>query len=134
MAQHTPTPTLIRDENELLAHWTALKPGVSFDQRTLMVCFLTADGIPIPTVVPIEGIPVSPDPVFTSNLSMIVTQAVGGTDLSAILLLSRPGLGSIGKTDRSWAEALRQGIPPDRNPWPLCLLTQERPASVIREA
>lgn len=124
----------IRNESELLRHWNGIEPGIDFDRRTLWICFLDRNDELIPTIVPIDGVPVDPQEQFVGNLTLLIAGAVGRHEVgSAVLLLTRPGLGLIGKSDRRWAATVRAHFVPMYSPWPLALLTRDRPAAMISE-
>lgn len=72
--------------------------------RTLWLLFLTSDDVPLPVVVPIDGVPAWPDPEFVGNMCFVIAdvlvhQAPGGT---AIVVLTRPGSEAVNDSDRYW--------------------------------
>jgi hypothetical protein len=72
--------------------------------RSLWLLFLSSDGVSLPVVVPIDGVPKRPDPQFVGNLCFVIAdvlahQAPGGT---AVVVLTRPGSETVDDTDRYW--------------------------------
>jgi hypothetical protein len=72
--------------------------------RTLWLLFLTSDGVLLPVVVPIDGVPEWPDGQFVGNMCFVIAdvlahQAPGGT---AVVVLTRPGSETVDDSDRCW--------------------------------
>ncbi|HUC22324.1 MAG TPA: hypothetical protein VMA73_06420 [Streptosporangiaceae bacterium] len=72
--------------------------------RTLWLLFLSSDGVLLPVVVPIDGVPERPDPQFVGNMCFVIAdvlahQAPGG---SAVVVLARPGSETADDTDGDW--------------------------------
>jgi hypothetical protein len=72
--------------------------------RTLWLMFVSSDGVLLPVVIPIDGVPERPDPQFVGNMCFVIAevlahQAPGGT---AVVVLSRPGSDTVDDTDRCW--------------------------------
>jgi lysophospholipase L1-like esterase len=77
--------------------------------RTLWLLFLSSNGVTLPVVVPIDGVPERPDPQFVGNMCFVIAdvlarQAPGGT---AVVVLTRPGSESVDDTDRYWFRTIR---------------------------
>jgi hypothetical protein len=77
--------------------------------RTLWLLFLSSDGVLLPVVVPIDGVPERPDPQLVGNMCFVIAdvlarQAPGGT---AVVVLTRPGSESVDDTDRYWFRTIR---------------------------
>ncbi len=81
--------------------------------RTAWVLLLDADDRPMPTVIPVEGVPVDPDPDHVARFAEAVgavLQAVGGS--RAIIAWERDGGGAVRMQEADWAGALAAtGLP-----------------------
>jgi len=72
--------------------------------RTLWLLFVSSDGVPLPVVIPIDGVPERPDPQSVGNICFVIADvlahhAPGGT---AVVVLTRPGSETVDDTDRYW--------------------------------
>jgi hypothetical protein len=72
--------------------------------RSLWLLFLASDGVLLPVVVPIDGVPERPDPESVGDVCFVLAdvlahQAPGGT---AVVVLTRPGSETADDTDRYW--------------------------------
>lgn len=72
--------------------------------RSLWLLFVSSDGVQLPAVVPIDGVPEQPEPQLVGNVCFVIAdvlahQAPGG---SAIVVLTRPGSETVDDTDRYW--------------------------------
>ena len=77
--------------------------------RSLWLIFLTADGIQLPVVVPVDDMPISPDPDTTGNICHMITHvlrdaAPGG---SVVITLVRENGLSVTGPDQQWLMALK---------------------------
>jgi hypothetical protein len=77
--------------------------------RSLWLLFLSSDGVLLPVVVPIDGVPERPDPQLVGNMCFVIAdvlahQAQGGT---AVVVLTRPGSETPEDTDRYWFRTIR---------------------------
>jgi hypothetical protein len=77
--------------------------------RSLWLFFLTADGVQLPVVVPIDEVPVSPDPDLVGSLCDLIAHvlcdsAPGG---SAVITLVRDNGLSVTGSDQQWFVALK---------------------------
>jgi hypothetical protein len=99
-------------------------------QRTLWLFFMSPEGVQLPVVVPIDGLPPRPDPRYASNLCWIITNVVDNAapGSSAVITLSRPGEPELGCDDRSWFRTLRQAAQ-DRGA-PIRMMCLATPAGV----
>jgi hypothetical protein len=91
-------------DQDVLRHIDWLVDQHSRRNRTLWLLFLTSDGVPLPVVVPIDGVPEWPDPQFVGNMCFVIAdvlahQAPGGT---AVVVLTRPGSETVDDSDRYW--------------------------------
>jgi hypothetical protein len=72
--------------------------------RSLWLLFVASDGVLLPVVIPIDGVPERPGPQFVGNMCFVIAdvlahQAPGGT---AVVVLTRPGSETVDDTDRYW--------------------------------
>lgn len=93
----------IRNEHDVLAYWRALMGELGFSERVLWLLFVRGDGMAEPHLTQVAELPEYPD----SDLSglMHVCREVSsqiGDDTSVAMLLSRPGSGGLGASDRAW--------------------------------
>ncbi len=113
----TTTPPLadvpIRSADDLTRRWTALLNPPVFGARSLWLCWLTSDGRMLPVVVPVDDLPLVPEPAMVMGLRQvhdsIVEEQLGG-DGHLALALCRPGEPRITEDDDEWAEALRSAL------------------------
>jgi hypothetical protein len=99
--------SLVTDE-EILARVGVILGADARQLRSLVVQFLDADDRELPVVVPVDGIPLQPDPPTVTNLCWIITQVLGehAPGGSAVLTLTRPGSAEIDTGDRRWYNAI----------------------------
>lgn len=96
--------------------------------RSLWLLFLTADGLQLPVVVPIDDIPLSPDPDSADNICHVIAHvlsdaAPGGS--AVITLVRESGLG-VTDPDEEWLMALKTAAEKaDLHLRMLCLATRE---------
>lgn len=100
----------VRTDADVLARVGAVISEEARRQRTLWLFFLNADGFQSDVVVPIDGIPESPEPEDAGSVCYIISEALAGTaDGSAIITLGRPGPAEPGDGDLAWLRALQRG-------------------------
>lgn len=95
-----------------LRRWARfISGGLNPLRRTLWVMFLDRDDKPVPTVLPIDGIPDLPDEEasrMAHNLSKIgQDMAPGG---AVVLMLERPGVMRRAAADDAWHSMLRREL------------------------
>ena len=113
----TTTPPLanvpIRSADDLTRRWTALLNPPVFGARTLWLSWLATDGRMLPVVVPVDDLPLVPEPALVMGLCQvhdsILEEQLGG-DGHLALALCRPGEPEITEDDDEWAEALRSAL------------------------
>jgi hypothetical protein len=113
----TTTPPLadvpIRSADDLTRRWTTLLDPPVFGMRSLWLCWLTTDGRMLPVVVPVDDLPLVPEPAMVMGLRQvhdsILEEQLGG-DGHLALALCRPGDPEITEDDDEWAEALRSAL------------------------
>ena len=113
----TTTPPLanvpIRSADDLTRRWTALLSPPVFGMRSLWLSWVGTDGRMLPVVVPVDDLPVRPEPALVMGLRQvhdsILEEQLGG-DGHLALALCRPGEPAITEDDDEWAEALRSAL------------------------
>ena len=98
----------IRSAEELTSRWAALLEPPIFGARSLWLTWLD-DGLMLPVVVPIDDIPLVPDPRMLSGLVTVhegVLDAHIAGEAHLAMALCRPGAPKITSDDDEWAEAL----------------------------
>jgi hypothetical protein len=113
----TTTPPLanvpIRSADDLTDRWTMLLNPPVFGARSLWLSWLGTDGCMLPVVVPVDDLPLVPDPALVMGLRQvhdsILEEQLGG-DGHLALALCRPGEPAITEDDDEWAEALRSAL------------------------
>jgi hypothetical protein len=81
-------------------------------RRQLWVMLLDADGWQLPTLIPVDGLPLLPENETITRLVAAIngalsTEAPGG---SVILTLERPGPAALTAPDQSWGTCLRSSF------------------------
>lgn len=118
--------TPVRTDADVLARVATVIDEQARALRALWLFFLDREGLQNEVVVPIDCIPVQPDPGLAGSVCYVVTQLLNGAEPegTAIITLSRPGVNDLGDTDRRWLRALQQGAATHRSPIRmLCLAT-----------
>jgi hypothetical protein len=113
----TTTPPLadvpIRSADDLTRRWTALLNPPVFGARSLWLSWLGTDGRMLPVVVPVDDLPLVPEPALVMGLRQvhdsILEEQLGG-DGHLALALCRPGEPEIRGDDEAWVAALRSAL------------------------
>lgn len=126
MTLKPPQETTIRTNAELTQLWHDMIGVDGFGLRSLWHIFIEPSGQLRPVVLPIDDIPLEPDPKLVSNLAYVLGEVVVETPSTIAVLLSRPGPGQMSDSDRQWARAIRHGYGPELSPWPIHLATHGR--------
>ena len=107
----------IRSAEELTRRWADMLEPTMFTARSLWLTWIDHDGLMLPVVLPIDDIPLVPDPEMMEGLRRVhvgVAQShlpLGGR---LAMALCRPGWPEVTENDEAWAEALRvafDGVP-----------------------
>jgi hypothetical protein len=107
----------IRSDDDLTARWTALLDPPVFGARSLWLAWIEADGLMLPIIVPVDEIPLVPDPEMLEGLRRVhigVAQSHLPSGGRLAMALCRPGRPEVTEDDEDWAEALRvafDGVP-----------------------
>lgn len=99
---------------ELTARWSdlLLNPP-TFSIRSLWLAWLAPDGLMVPVLLPIDGLPGDPHPraidgMLAMHEAVVEAHALGRVHLATAL--SRPGGPAVTGSDVAWSEALRTGL------------------------
>jgi hypothetical protein len=78
--------------------------------RTLLLMFLSGEGLQLPAVVAIEDTPEWPDAELAVSLCQVIASVLADAapDGSVVLTLSRPGPRTADDADRAWFHAIRR--------------------------
>jgi hypothetical protein len=112
----TPLPEIpVRSADELTQRWVTMLAPPVFAARSLWLSWFDTAGVMTPVVVPIDELPLLPDPVVLSGvlrLNDTVVERTGCVDGHLAMALCRPGTHLITAEDDEWAEALRDHLDP----------------------
>ena len=111
MADSTPgfdPATPLNTDQDVLRRVDCIVGQDSRDRRSLWVLFLSGEGVQLPVVVPIDGVPARPDTQTAGDLCGIIADALDAAAPvgSAVITLTRPGCEAVRDTDRYWFHAL----------------------------
>ncbi len=126
MTNPRPITMTLTSEADVHAMWMKIMAEEDFQQRSLWLVFLDGNGVTLPLLVPVDGLPNFPDRRLMRNLGSIVRQVVGDSTpaASVVMLLSRPGAETMTSTDRRWATAILRAVDPHLMRWPVHLATR----------
>lgn len=103
----------IRSADELTGRWMTLLDPPVFGARSLWLSWFGSDGRMLPVVVPVDDIPLVPEPASLMGLrhihDLILMEQLGGAGHLA-LALCRPGGAAIRGDDELWADALHSTL------------------------
>ena len=95
----------IRTQSDLEALWRGLMGELGFSRTSLWLMMLEADGTPVPTLLPIDGIPTRPTDAVEGLTGLLLGLVPPGG--SVAFLLTRPGVdGPLTPSERAWTRAL----------------------------
>ena len=100
----------VRTDEDVLRRIDLLVDQNARQLRSIWLLFLSASGIQLPVVVPIDSVPEYPDLTTARSLCWVIAEALrehvpGG---HAIVVLTRPGAGAAGHADLDWAATLHR--------------------------
>jgi hypothetical protein len=95
-------------DQQVLRRLAGLLDGEARRTRGVWLLFLSAHGVQLPAVVPIDDAPERPDPLLVGNLCEVIAQVLeqAEPDGSAVVTLTRPGSETVQDSDRYWFRAL----------------------------
>ena len=98
-----------------------------FSTRSVWLVFFDDEFRMQPVIVPIDDLPLEPDPQLLENLGGVVGGLADNEAAATVaLLISRDGPAPMTASDRRWAQALRAAFDPAIAPWPLHLATRDQ--------
>ena len=107
------TPALsevpVRSALALTRRWVSLLQPPTFGARSLWLAWFDADGMQSPVLVPIDDLPVTPDPSMFDGLRLLnetVVSAQLGDGAHLAMALCRPGEAVVSDSDDEWVDAL----------------------------
>jgi len=107
------TPALadvpVRSALALTRRWLDLLQPPTFGARSLWLAWFDADGRQSPVLVPVDDLPVTPDPSMFEGLRLLnetVVSAQLGDDSHLAMALCRPGEAVVSDSDDEWVDAL----------------------------
>ena len=111
----TTTPALadvpVRSAPALTRRWVALLQPPIFDARSLWLAWFDAEGRQSPVLVPVDNLPVTPDPSMLESWRALNESVVGaqlGEDAHFAMALCRPGEAVVSDSDDEWVDALSE--------------------------
>jgi hypothetical protein len=114
--------TPITSAGDLDTRWTLLLGPPVFRIRTLWLTWFGSDGRMLPVVVPVDEIPLVPEPALLAGLRQLhdstVEEHLDGEGHLA-MALCRPGAARITDDDDEWADALRSELDGIDGSWSL---------------
>jgi hypothetical protein len=107
------TPALaevpVRSALALTRRWIALLQPPTFGARSLWLAWFDAEGRQSPVLVPVDDLPVTPDPSMFEGLRLLnetVVSAQLGEDGHLAMALCRPGEAVVSESDDEWVDTL----------------------------
>jgi hypothetical protein len=100
----------LRTDGDVLRRIDLLIDQDARQRRSIWLLFVSASGVQLPAVVPIDGVPEYPDLTTARSLCWVIAEALrenvpGG---HAVVVLTRPGAGAADDADLDWAATLHQ--------------------------
>ena len=112
---HGPAPASdiavpLRTDEDVLRRIDLLVDQDARQERSIWLLFLSASGVQLPVVVPIDGVPEYPDLTTARSLCWVIAEALrenvpGG---HAVVVLTRSAAGPAGDADLDWAATLHR--------------------------
>jgi hypothetical protein len=109
------TPALsevpVRSALALTRRWVALLQPPTFRTRSLWLAWFDAEGRQSPVLMPVDDLPVTPDPSMFESLRLLnetVVSAQLGDDGHLAMALCRPGEAVATEDDDEWVDALSE--------------------------
>ncbi len=99
----------VRSPLALTRRWISLLQPPIFGARSLWLAWFDADGRQSPVLVPVDDLPVTPDPALFDGLRLLnetVVSAQLGEGSHVAMALCRPGETVVSDSDDEWVDAL----------------------------
>jgi len=103
----------IRSADELTRRWTLLLDPSEFGARSLWLAWVGSDGRMLPIVVPVDDVPLVPEPAMLMNLRQwhdSLSESQLGGDGHLAMALCRPWDAVLRGDDEFWVDALRSTL------------------------
>jgi hypothetical protein len=103
----------VRSATALSQRWVSLLDPPVFAARSLWLAWFDPEGLMLPVVVPVDDLPLLPDPATLRALLCLhdaVVEQTGFAEGHLAMALCRPGTSAITEDDDEWAEALRDDL------------------------
>jgi hypothetical protein len=103
----------VRSAAELTSRWMTMLDPPIFGARSLWLAWLDADGQMLPTVIPVDDVPLVADRDMLEGLRRVhvaVAQAHLPRGGYLAMALCRPGRPQVTPDDELWAESLREAL------------------------
>ena len=101
----------VRSALALTRRWASLLQPLTFPARSLWLAWFDAEGKQSPVLVPVDALPVSPDPTMFEALRILnetVVSAQLGDGSHLAMALCRPGEAVVSDSDDEWVDALSE--------------------------
>jgi hypothetical protein len=101
----------VRAAADLTRRWELLLKPPTFTGRALWLAWFDAEGRQSPVLVPVDDLPVSPDPSMFAGLRVLnesVVSAQLGDGSHLAMALCRPGEAVVSDSDDEWVDALSE--------------------------
>src|SRR5690349_14145748 len=100
----------LRTDEDVLRRIDLLIDQDARQERSIWLLFVSATGVQLPVVVPIDGVPEYPDHTTARTLCWVIAEALrdnvpGG---HALVVLTRPWAGPADRADLDWATTLHR--------------------------
>ena len=109
------TPALsevpVRSALGLTRRWVSLLQPLAFGARSLWLAWFDADGRQSPVLVPVDDLPLTPDPAMFEGLRLLnetVVSAQLGDGSHLAMALCRPGEAVVCDSDDEWVDSLSE--------------------------
>jgi hypothetical protein len=109
MTTSAPTDVPVRSALALTRRWVSLLQPPTFGARSLWLTWFDAEGKQSPVLVPVDDLPVTPDPSMFDGLRLLnetVVSAQLGDGSHLAMALCRPGEAVVSDSDDEWVDAL----------------------------
>ena len=103
----------IRSAEELTARWVDMLQPPVFSDHSLLLTWLDHDGLPLPVVLPVDGVAPIPDPGMLAGLRQLhlgIAQERLSSGGHLAMALCRPGRPKVTKYDEAWIDGLREAL------------------------
>ncbi|MGY1804996.1 hypothetical protein ACI78T_17075 [Blastococcus sp. SYSU D00922] len=103
----------VRSADDLTSRWTLLLEPPVFRARSLWLAWLGPDRRMLPIVIPVDDVPLVPEPAMLENLRRLhdsLFESQLGGDGHFAMALCRPGEPVVRGDDEAWVQALSSAL------------------------